>query len=449
MVTPYYDAHCHLFNARYLVMELLEVARQIQAGDYGEAAFAPVPTTGATTLSTAPPWQQVVDGILTLYHRCKSSCPQNYQYELDEWTDIGIGQPAGLRLVPLMMDIYYLLAARDAFDVADQPHVTSAGDGTALKPLAGALQNELVNGLAAVIDDCSALTEATTDVKNTITDYFDRLTGQHAAVHPELPVFAYQGMPVSPGYQAHMEELVMLEADHHGSVFPFLAIDPRRPKMKEFVTEGTVTYNNTTRRIISRSGPFYGIKIYPPLGYFPDQAELLPIYQFCMDNDLPVTSHCQPQSFYAYLFGAQQTPQGVYYAHPKNWAPLLTKQPYKSKLRLDLAHFGGDESVKAFAQSPSDPAAEWTQWVAKWITECDYVYTDSAAIADPSCALAVQHIVKGNTGLAKRVMFGSDYVINMFDLSLGGQLSAFFNQYTGLLPACFTDNVVAFLNARP
>jgi len=40
------------------------------------------------------------------------------------------------------------------------------------------------------------------------------------------------------------------------------------------------------------NGYFKGIKIYPALGYYPFDEDLLPLWAYCVQHDLPITTHC-------------------------------------------------------------------------------------------------------------------------------------------------------------
>lgn len=67
-------------------------------------------------------------------------------------------------------------------------------------------------------------------------------------------------------------------------LFPFIHTDPRRLEIdKEY-------YSKLVEDI--KSGVFNGIKIYPPLGYFPFDIRLKPVYDLALKYDLPITSHC-------------------------------------------------------------------------------------------------------------------------------------------------------------
>ncbi|HSO87698.1 MAG TPA: hypothetical protein VLQ91_14170, partial [Draconibacterium sp.] len=70
-------------------------------------------------------------------------------------------------------------------------------------------------------------------------------------------------------------------------VFPFLAVDPRRPGIADYA-----------RANVGKGKMFAGIKLYCPTGYSPTDPLLFGpdgqrggIYAFCEDNGIPVTTH--------------------------------------------------------------------------------------------------------------------------------------------------------------
>jgi len=67
-------------------------------------------------------------------------------------------------------------------------------------------------------------------------------------------------------------------------LFPFIHADPRRltqdKDFYEYLKEGLL------------SGDFSGIKLYPPLGYFPFDIRLKPVYDLALEHNLPIMIHC-------------------------------------------------------------------------------------------------------------------------------------------------------------
>jgi len=94
----------------------------------------------------------------------------------------------------------------------------------------------------------------------------------------------YAEIELSPGYKKHMLELEELAKKYPGKVFPFLAIDPRRMGTMKLIE----------MKVNKGKGIFKGIKIYPPLGYLPTHPNLAPVFDYCVQYDIPITLHCSP-----------------------------------------------------------------------------------------------------------------------------------------------------------
>ena len=444
----YYDAHCHLFNGHYLVQELLEIARQMRRGEYEHDGLKPERANAPVLTASAAPWQAVVRTIATLHNRWKGSSADNYQYAVSEWRE-SRHQAADLLVIPLMMDIFFLLAAPQGFDVTEHPHVIPTEEEIIpLEEEAGTLQRDMLAELKRVISEKTEfLDEMREHIGRSIKEYFARLRNRFRPPEPDVFDFDFREMFLTPGYVAQLEELIQLQQAQRGRVFPFLAVDPRREGIADFLRDGTVVLNGHAVPVVSHQGPFYGVKIYPPLGYLPDHPVLQQVYDFCIERDLPITTHCQPASFYAFLFESQQASDGVFYAHPKNWEPILT-QPRFRNLRLNMAHFGGSAAVNAYAADPDSPDAEWARWIARWMRDCPHIYTDTAALVDPEAAVAIREILARDPLVRERLLFGSDYLINLLQPALGGDLAAFYNRFATLPEECYTRNTQAFLHAK-
>ncbi|NJK98478.1 MAG: amidohydrolase family protein [Bacteroidales bacterium] len=100
-----------------------------------------------------------------------------------------------------------------------------------------------------------------------------------------LPMdMAYMGAgKVQRCYTEQLDELATLTMKYP-QLNPFVHIDPRR--------EG---FTDIFRKYVEEKG-FKGLKIYPPLGYFPDDERFYPLYAYCEKNNLPVIAHCSPRN---------------------------------------------------------------------------------------------------------------------------------------------------------
>ncbi len=144
------------------------------------------------------------------------------------------------------------------------------------------------------------------------------------------------GRPFDIEYEDQIILISRIARAHPGTFFPFIMIDPNRP----------YSYARTVEALEKRG--FLGVKMYPPLGYHPDpdlfynerhvSAELDALYDYCESEDIPITAHCSRGGAYADDLMAAKPLREVY-TRPRAWAGVLKRHP---RLRLNLAHFGGD-----------------------------------------------------------------------------------------------------------
>ncbi len=96
---------------------------------------------------------------------------------------------------------------------------------------------------------------------------------------------------------AGLLEIKQREADKE-TFHPFVFADPRRMKDKKYFDyevddEGQVSLvKDCLMQLYLEVHGFKGIKMYPALGYFPFDDILLPLYKYCIQNNLPIMSHC-------------------------------------------------------------------------------------------------------------------------------------------------------------
>lgn len=80
---------------------------------------------------------------------------------------------------------------------------------------------------------------------------------------------------------------------------PFVFADPRRMADKTYFdyaiepkTGNVLLTKGCLMQQYLEDHNFAGIKIYPALGYYPFDEALLPLWKYCVQNNLPVMSHC-------------------------------------------------------------------------------------------------------------------------------------------------------------
>lgn len=96
-------------------------------------------------------------------------------------------------------------------------------------------------------------------------------------------------------YYQQMEDLIRLNKKKE--VHAFVFVDPRRIRRDgksffdfEIINHKVILKPSFIKRFIEEEG-FAGFKIYPALGYFPFDEDLLPLWKYAADNGIPIMSH--------------------------------------------------------------------------------------------------------------------------------------------------------------
>ncbi|WP_299204448.1 amidohydrolase family protein [uncultured Tateyamaria sp.] len=239
-------------------------------------------------------------------------------------------------------------------------------------------------------------------------------------VLPMDMAFMGAGMPPVDIDEQH-DELEVIAKQTNGRVLPFIAIDPRRydgPEGKEKLIA------ELQRRFPAELSPmrrvFRGIKLYPPLGYFPQDKRLDPMWAYCEAHDLPVMTHCSKGGVYSRRERRKNTTR---YSDPDNYRDILNTYP---GVRVCLAHFGGLQDWTTYFEDsesrqlvPHDaPIAErghinWLSKIMQLIGCGAYpgLYTDISytVFATQRFLPALAVILRANPKVRARVLFGSDY----------------------------------------
>jgi uncharacterized protein len=221
-----------------------------------------------------------------------------------------------------------------------------------------------------------------------------------------LPMdFEFMGIskrPIHP-YEDQLKELANLRDKNKQNLIPFCAVDPRRPNVVEEFKRWHREYN------------IKGVKIYPNLGYYPHDAVLMEVYEYCEEEKLPVLAHCSPGGIRKFGLSLKEAKE---FAHPENYRKILEQFP---KLNLCLAHFGGSEEWERHLtgdvpRSSGDPT--WITVIADMIRSKKYpnLFTDvsyTLFVEMPSYRpfnyFNFLNVLLEDECISDHVLFGTDY----------------------------------------
>lgn len=252
---------------------------------------------------------------------------------------------------------------------------------------------------------------------------------------------------VEQGFYDQLLELSHLRKlrKHNKVILPFFAADPRNPTLFEdflaVFTPQEKRVNKTPIPELATIFPFFGVKIYPCLGYFPSDPRLMTIFEVCEAKKIPITSHCGGAStrynkskwvegkrliqdatsgWKQEEYKIKAKPKGnknrkiaQIFNAPNNWKPVAEAYP---KLKINLAHFGSDYEWENYRNGEKNTHVDQT---LELIAQYDQVY------ADISYCCAFDRNLKKIQGWFKdgafpkekqelwlrKILFGTDYYL--------------------------------------
>ncbi len=201
-------------------------------------------------------------------------------------------------------------------------------------------------------------------------------------------------------------------------VLPFLYCDPRRAEIEDSKNNLYSLFNYA----FCEGQSFFGVKIYPALGYSPSDYRLWPIYEICEKYSIPVLTHCGGESistdmlFLEIYEGHVKTSVSVENRkeiaynlnNPQRWELVLQKFP---KLKLNFGHFGGYETWESssIVMDENDPQHR-KENIYKLMNKYQNVYADFAFnFVEDKLAENLINVLIFNETVRNRLMFGTDY----------------------------------------
>lgn len=445
------DVHCHLFNAQYLIMELVSAVWNMLWQDYPHPddsqkvdipIFNFLPHGHKQTISAFPGVIELAETIARFIHAALSDCDGNYKTAMDRFSESSLGEGSSLVVVPLMMDIYFALDD-------NEDEAKSIATHTPKQLVIHKHLNEHfhlhVNAIKEIVkEEMQKLLESKEQLP--ISD--DLLDSIFNTAHEEMINLSdelkqmddkYKEIELSPGYLKHMHDLEKLSEKYPDKVFPFLAVDPRRIGILKLIKMKV--------KVDGNNGIFKGIKLYPPLGYLPTHPNLRPIFAYCAEKKIPITLHCSEGGMQNYEdknyvrswvgnnnhwedFKGLNIDKSYYYTHPEKWLPVLKEFP---DLIINFAHFGGSEQFK-------NGDTSWMNSIIDMMNKYLNVYSDIAYFPEDGLAEQLQDIIDKNKILEERLMFGTDYVM-MEDIGM----KEYFDNFSRLDKKLLSDNARKFL----
>ena len=428
-MNKYYDVHNHLFNKHFLAKELLyRMIKELKKF---------LSFQKDRSLDRGP--DRGLKNVITSLKRFKKALKVFTQKDsIAIYEHLNKTYKGEFILTPLTFDLTYCFAASaDRNLPADSQEVAKE-----------AFQNEMDSMFEMVEQQTRDLSRS---FNSEAGDEEDELWNEYVAEKElfmrEAEEFQKADQPAesgtreiklpsaTSGWDEQLKQIAELKKHpvYKDMVYPFLAIDPRRPGIADYAMEN-----------VGKGKMFAGIKLYCPTGYSPTDPLLFGpdgerggIYAFCEDNGIPVTTHNSDGGFATlaksvYITGLIQVngklhqlnnellkfskaiheKDAVYERaltlnHPLIWEKVAEKYP---NLLLNLAHFGGGRQLEAAMDNP-DNINLWSNRIIALLKDNRFkIYTDVSCFSDFN---SIDKLIASKVypEIKKRILYGSDYTL--------------------------------------
>jgi len=225
---------------------------------------------------------------------------------------------------------------------------------------------------------------------------------------------------IRKSFYQQIKELKTLSKNY--PVLPFLFCDPRRADFKSNRKNLYDLFNFA----FCEGQSFFGVKIYPALGYDPSDYRLWPIYKICQEYKIPVLTHCGGETVSTsetilevyegeekVVIKANNRKEMAYKLNdPNRWKLVLEKFP---NLKLNFAHFGGYETWEEVTPvNLNDDPQQRKETIINFIKKYSNVYADfSYNIVENKLSKNLKTVLYYSEEVRDKTMFGTDYwVVN-------------------------------------
>jgi hypothetical protein len=311
-----YDAHCHIFTLKYILKEVKSLLHDILLGTY------PWHDPKAKALLTAGRRIADIKAFLRqLYELVRAAADteeENLNFLQNEAKQVYPSE--SLRIVPLMMDVFYMFGYSLDKD-QDSIKTQALKAGFVNEKLFQEQWDEVLDDFTRHVNSLhSSLKGIALKATSAKAGNVLKIIEEERSVKSTLKMKTPMALKASStrfyqteGFCFHMDNLRELVKKRRGELYPFIAIDPRRPGMIDELLTGSFFTNN---------GGFYGVKLYPRMGYHPQCAPMDAVYKYCSDHNLPIIFHCGMSGF----------PPGVTwkyadFGNPIHFEPVVKKYP--------------------------------------------------------------------------------------------------------------------------
>ena len=209
--------------------------------------------------------------------------------------------------------------------------------------------------------------------------------------------------------------------------YPFLGLNTRAHSMEalqDFLDKHINTSHEMHPDHTVPDKPFYGIKLYPPLGFHPwpedkeEREKCCYLYEFCSYYQIPMITHTDDQGFRG--VGLEEAWAAT---SPETWKKALEHYP---GLIIDFAHFGKQYALRSKSGAESLarryrglPDSPWLYSILALMDEYPGVYADlSFSGAERSFYQELYALLmEKESPVITRILFGTDFPVSLLKCS--------------------------------
>lgn len=245
----------------------------------------------------------------------------------------------------------------------------------------------------------------------------------------------------------------LLSLARNRAIIPFFPIDPRRADLKdEKENLYTSFYNAFTSEV-----PFFGVKVYPALGYLPTDSRLDPIFKVCEELKIPVLTHCGGTTVSTFQkeitvdhYGTSLTVPGrsrkekaSYLNHPERWRDVLDEH---KNLHLNLAHFGSLSEWEKDNFASSDRITCIIDLMQAYKVYSDFSFNLDSEEATINFINALNENSETGRLLTQRALFGTDFWVILPSSDLNADQQYFIEKSSKHFADLAIENGLRFLH---
>ncbi len=390
----FFDAHCHVLNLEYLILETVQILWDMVRGAY------PLPTESAIekTVAIRPSFElrYPFDAVQTFMAWLIGIGRAAFQSEVKDVKDMRRAahrawKTENLGLVPLMMDIYFMFAPPlgpegPSPEARHEPTAPLAKDKR--DEYARAFRKRITQVVQKVHGRMSGKTSAARERSGRLEAFIASFAERVLSGKAQVETAGAPGFKTTAGFLRQFNAVAPLGAKGSG-VYPFFAVDARREGVVDWVINGGQ---------VGPGGPFYGIKLYPRLGCHPGRRELEPLFEFCARRRIPITAHASGRGFPHWIMSFAE------YGNPRNYRPIFEKYP---GIKINMAHFGD--------KTEDLPGGdEWALTIAGLMRDFPGAYSDLSCYTSYKAIERYISRCQDLPNVRERTMFGSDYNVLFF-----------------------------------